>query len=273
MGFNSHPQFVLYAYANYRPVTIPVVWSGFNTQFHLVIGVICMFFWLIKITMWLLKVFLPIFSLLLHTALLGLWAYGIHMQTAPDTIDPAHQNKGVPWYISKNCNIVASKIDQGYCMQAKSAFAVSIIMLTIYACFLILTIYSLIPTTEARQAHAIKQAEKKAEKEKWANSPVDNEMTAEEQWQHMWELQQLPRTPGTVGGMKSPMTPRTRTVFDLEGGQHYPQQQTQYSNLQPVGHGGYYNGGGGAPSVSPLSEQDEYIGVDKGKQHQTGAAY
>lgn len=28
MGFNSHPQFVLYAYANYRPVTIPVVWSG-----------------------------------------------------------------------------------------------------------------------------------------------------------------------------------------------------------------------------------------------------
>jgi hypothetical protein len=142
---------------------------------------------------------------------------------------------------------------------------------TIYACFLILTIYSLIPTTEARQAHSIKQAEKKAEKEKWANSPVDNEMTAEEQWQHMWELQQLPRTPGTVGAMKSPMTPRTRTVFDLEGGQHH--QQAQYSNLQPAGHGGYYNGVGGAPSVSPLNEQDEYFNHDKGKQQQTGAAY
>ncbi|KAH7405712.1 hypothetical protein DE146DRAFT_421057 [Phaeosphaeria sp. MPI-PUGE-AT-0046c] len=268
MGFNSHPQFLLYAYANYRPVTIPVVWSSFNTQFHLVIGVICMFFWLIKITMWLLKVFLPIFSLLLHSALLGLWAYGIHMQTAPDTIDPAHQNKGVPWYISKNCKIVESKIDQGYCMQAKSAFAVSLIMLTIYACFLILTIYSLIPTTEARQSHATKQAEKKAEKEKWANSPVDNEMTAEEQWQHMWELQQLPRTPGTVGGMKSPMTPRTRTFQDLEGGHG----QVQYSNLQPS-HGGYYNGDVSALSVSPLAEQDEYLGAGKGKQHQTGAAY
>lgn len=140
---------------------------------------------------------------------------------------------------------------------------------TIYACFLILTIYSLIPTTEARQAHAIKQAEKKAEKEKWANSPVDNEMTAEEQWQHMWELQQLPRTPGTVGGMKSPMTPRTRTFHDLEGGHG----QVQYSNLQPT-HNGYYNGDGGAPSVSPLAEQDEYFHNEgKGKQHQAGAAY
>jgi hypothetical protein len=38
-------------------------------------------------------------------------------------------------------------------------------------------------------------------------------MTAEEQWQHMWELQQLPRTPGTATGTapwsKVPATPRT----------------------------------------------------------------
>jgi hypothetical protein len=28
MGFNSEPSFVLYAYANYRPVEIPLVWSN-----------------------------------------------------------------------------------------------------------------------------------------------------------------------------------------------------------------------------------------------------
>jgi hypothetical protein len=28
MGFNSDPTTVLYAYANYRPVTIPLVWSN-----------------------------------------------------------------------------------------------------------------------------------------------------------------------------------------------------------------------------------------------------
>ncbi|KAF2820072.1 hypothetical protein CC86DRAFT_125162 [Ophiobolus disseminans] len=232
-GFNSEPSFVLYAYANYKPVKIPPVWSGFNTQYHLVIGVLCMFFWLIKSTMWLLKVFLPIFSLILHTALLCLWAYGLHIQTSGDTIDPAHQNKGAPWYITKSCNIVDDKTERAYCMQAKASFAVSIVMLTIYACFLILTIYSLVPTAAAKQAHATKRAEKRAEKEKWASSPTDNEMTAEEQWQHMWELQQLPRTPGTAGGMKSPMTPRTRTFEELQGGSGFQGQGAP---------GGHYTG-------------------------------
>ena len=106
-----------------------ILTNSSNTQFHLVIGVVCTFFWLIKFTMWLLKVFLPIFSLLLHIPLLILWCYGIYMQTAPDTIDPDHQNKGVPWYISKNCNIVEDKLNRGYCMQAKSAFAVTVIMM------------------------------------------------------------------------------------------------------------------------------------------------
>jgi hypothetical protein len=235
--------------------------------------------------MWLLKVFLPILSFLLHTALLCLWSYGLYMQTAPDTIDPAHQNKGAPWYITKSCNIVDDKINRAYCMQAKSSFAVTIIMMyvfllkplqmkrnltdldrAIYAAFLILTVYSLIPTAEARQAHSIKRAERKAEKEKWANSPVDNEMTAEEQWQHMWELQQLPRTPGTAGGLKSPMTPRTRTFADLEG------QHNGYANTQPE-HAGFYGGGAVMQAVSPVAEQDEYIYEGKGKQHAGGSAY
>jgi len=79
--------------------------------------------------MWLLNVFLPIFSLILHAALLCLWAYGLHIQTSGDTIDPAHQNKGAPWYITKSCDIVENKTERAYCMQAKSSFAVSIIML------------------------------------------------------------------------------------------------------------------------------------------------
>lgn len=46
-------------------------------------------------------------------------------------------------------------------------------------------------------------------------------MSPEEQWQHMWELQQLPRTPGTAGGLKSPMTPRTRAFNALDGSQQH----------------------------------------------------
>jgi hypothetical protein len=77
-------------------------------------------------------VFYPILSLPLHIALLSLWAYSIHIQTAPDTIDPRRVNNGAPWYITKNCNIVQDKNIRAYCMQAKSAFAVSVIMLYVF---------------------------------------------------------------------------------------------------------------------------------------------
>lgn len=218
-GFNSSPKTILYAFANYKPVKTPVVWGSFMTQYNLVIGVLCMFFYLIKCTGWITNVFYPILSLPLHVALTALWAYSIYLQTAPDTIDPDHQNHGAPWYITKSCSISSTNQIKGYCEQAKSAFAVSVCMLAIYVLFLGLTIYSLVPTKAAREAHSARRAEKRAEKEKFASySPYDNEMTAEEQWQHMWELQQLPRTPGTAGGMKSPMTPRTRAFNDLGGG-------------------------------------------------------
>jgi hypothetical protein len=82
-------------------------------------------------------------------------------------------------------------------------------------------------------------------------------MTAEEQWQHMWELQQLPRTPGTMGGMKSPMTPRTM-AFNSLGGEEAG-HVAYYSNV-PAGGNGWYgqSQGGGGVTVSPVMEQDEY---------------
>lgn len=53
-------------------------------------------------------------------------------------------------------------------------------------------------------------------------------MTAEQQWQHMWELQQLPRTPGTASGnapwSKVPVTPRTTAFNQLHGTQEYYMQ-------------------------------------------------
>lgn len=99
------------------------------TQYNLVIGVLCTFFYLVKCTFFFMHILYPIVSLPLHIALTTLWAYSLYIQTAPDTIDPEHQNKGAPWYITKNCNIVEDDKIRGYCMQAKSAFAVSVIML------------------------------------------------------------------------------------------------------------------------------------------------
>ncbi|KAF2703972.1 hypothetical protein K504DRAFT_168136 [Pleomassaria siparia CBS 279.74] len=305
LGFNSDPTTVLYAAANYRPVKIPLVWSSFakkrwmasqeaianklsssNTQYNLVIGVLCMFFYLIKCTGWLLHCLWPIFSLPLHLALLAVWVVSLYVQTAPDTIDPKRENKGAPWYITKSCDLASEPLVKKYCMQAKASFAVSVVMLAIYAIHVLLALFSLLrPTRTARTTHAEKVAHKRAEKEKWAAlqaSPSDNEMTAEQQWQHMWELQQLPRTPGTVGAMKSPMTPRSQAFGHLDGtsppeqhgwyAQHQlqpqqQQQQQQHQQQQYVQQDNYglgVNHGTRPPhgtqgDVSPVDELDEYV--------------
>jgi len=99
------------------------------TQFNLVISVLTMFFYLTKFTMFITHVLYPILSLIVHLVLVGLWSYSVYLQTAPDTIDPERINNGAPWYITKSCDISSTKLVKGYCMQAKSAFAVTIIML------------------------------------------------------------------------------------------------------------------------------------------------
>ena len=100
-----------------------------NTQYNLVIGVLSMFIYLTKFTMFIVHVFYPIISLFTHLLLVALWAVSVHVQTAPDTIDPKRVNNGAPWYITKSCSISSTKQIEGYCEQAKSAFAVSVVML------------------------------------------------------------------------------------------------------------------------------------------------
>lgn len=88
-----------------------------------------MFLYLVKFTMFITHVFYPLVSLVLHLLLVGLWSYSVRLQTGPDTIDPERINNGAPWYITKNCDVASTKENKQYCMQAKSAFAITLIML------------------------------------------------------------------------------------------------------------------------------------------------
>ena len=107
--------------------------DGFsNTQYNMYMGVVTMFFYLVKFTAALVHCLYPILSLLLHIALLVLWAVSIHVQTAPDTIDPHRENHGAPWYITKNCNVEPDHRIRGYCTQAKASFAISCCMLYVH---------------------------------------------------------------------------------------------------------------------------------------------
>ncbi|PGH01815.1 hypothetical protein GX51_04995 [Blastomyces parvus] len=88
-GFNSGPEDKVYAFANYRPYTTPKPWSQFLTNFNLVISVLSMFVMLVKTPMFILNVFYPPFSVIVHTALTALYAVSIAYQASPDMADPA----------------------------------------------------------------------------------------------------------------------------------------------------------------------------------------
>lgn len=150
-GWNSPPNEVLYAYANYRPipnplpwsqlyvsrapdvhpwtfefVELPLIWLRSTTSFSVILAILTLFIQLTKGIMYICGVFYPLISLTVHAALTALWAVSVHAQAGSDMSDPDHPQPGPPWYITKSCGPPISAGNQGYCKQAKAAFAMGI---------------------------------------------------------------------------------------------------------------------------------------------------
>ncbi|KAI4137293.1 MAG: hypothetical protein L6R39_007361, partial [Caloplaca ligustica] len=102
-GWNSNPNEIIYAYANYRPIHTPLPWSQFVTNFNVIIAVLALFLLLCKAIMYICHIFHPLMSTIIHAALVALYAVSIHAQAAPDMSDPDHPQPGAPWYITKSC--------------------------------------------------------------------------------------------------------------------------------------------------------------------------
>ncbi|KAI1933153.1 hypothetical protein LOZ65_000362 [Ophidiomyces ophidiicola] len=118
--------------------------------------------------------------------------------------DPKHPQPGAPWYITKNCKVAARPSNIGYCKQAKSGFACTIIMITIFTAQLILAIISCLPTDEIRERK---------------RQELEEQKTLE-------ELKSLksPCYPNFVQGENGlqPITPRTMAFNKLSGGHDLP---------------------------------------------------
>lgn len=127
-GWNSNPNEIIYAYANHRPIHTPLPWSQFVTSFNVVISVLSLFILLVKGIMFIMHVFYPLLSALIHAVLIALYAVSIHAQAASDMSDPDHPQKGAPWYLTKSCGPPVSTDLVGYCKQAKGAFAVTVLL-------------------------------------------------------------------------------------------------------------------------------------------------
>ncbi len=99
------------------------------TGFNVVISVLAMFIMIVKGIMFIMRLFRPFVSFLVHGLLLGLFAYSVYAQSSPDLSDPQHPQSGAPWYITKSCSVVHRQSNYGYCQQAKASFAVTVILM------------------------------------------------------------------------------------------------------------------------------------------------
>lgn len=86
----------------------------------------------------------------------------------------------------------------------------------VFLAYLIISLYSLIPNKEFRASRSSKLA--------------DSESGA---YQRPWEMTQVPQTPGTTGGLKSPTTPRT-TAFDTLSGKIKGKDKSKGKGKAPV---------------------------------------
>lgn len=173
-----------------------------------------MFIMLVKSIMYMLHIFPPILSVLVHAVLIVLYTISIDYQASSDTTDPEHPQNGPPWYITKSCSVAHNKSLVGYCTQAKASFACTCTMLGIFCIYFGLALWSCFPSKAQREEYAEK---KRLQAEKWAKyesleEAVNGEATGD---------MQPPHTPGLQGGL-NPMTPRTLAFNTLGGTKDLP---------------------------------------------------
>lgn len=198
LGFNSSPNEIVFAYANYDPLPkIPFVWTLTLTNFNVAISIISLFVLISKLIAFIMHLWFPLVATFFNISLVALYATSTYGQAGPDYLDP-NRPSPVAWYIAKPCSVAANTSVVKSCNMAKGTFAVTIIMLTIYLVNLGLTIWALIPNEDDK-------------KTKPYDDDDDDDYTPSKE--RAWEMNPIPSTPRT-GTM--PFTPRTQAFNTLE---------------------------------------------------------
>jgi hypothetical protein len=167
-----------------------------------------MFIMLVKSVMYMLHVFPPILSAIVHSMIVALYAVSVAYQSSSDTSDPKHPQHGAPWYITKSCSVTHDPKLVGYCKQAKASFATTCTALALFAVYLCIAIFSCFPSKTQRIEYAMRQSQKaeKYARFEMGDSPKSGSSVA----------YPVPHTPGLQSGL-NPMTPRTMAFNTLGG--------------------------------------------------------
>lgn len=180
-----------------------------------------MFVLLVKAIGFMLRIFWPLFGVLTHAPLVGLWAYSLYAQVAPDTVDPnpARRNYGAPWYITRGCSSVDSHLLHGYCQQAQASLAVTIIMMVLFALNTILALWSMVPTKAQKEKRARKIAEQRENELDMEDNnfqyPPPPQSKGAKAWEH--EMKTMPVGQPADSIFRNPITPRTAAFNKLGG--------------------------------------------------------
>lgn len=169
-----------------------------------------MFFMLVKSIMYIVNVFPPILSAIVHAILIALYTTSVYFQAGSDNSDPKHPQNGSAWYITKSCSVAHNPDNQHYCTQAKAAFAATTTLLCIFIIHFGLSIYCCIPSKSHREEVA---AERKERDEKYSRMEAAHEEAKAAQ---AAAYGMPPETPGLQSGM-NPVTPRTQAFNTLGG--------------------------------------------------------
>jgi len=203
-GWNSDPIEILYSYANYAPINTPTPWNQWITTYNVIIAVLSMFVMLVKTVMYITDTFPPLLSVIIHGTLAALYAVSIDNQAASDYSDPLHPSK-YPWYLTRSCGAPVNPSLKGYCQQAQGAFATTVCLCALFTLHMVIALICCRRTREQKMELDSKTSELES-----PGSTFDDK-----KWD--MEMNQYPRTPGTTGGMKTPMTPRTLAFNTLDG--------------------------------------------------------
>ncbi|RKF76807.1 hypothetical protein GcM1_224035 [Golovinomyces cichoracearum] len=164
-GFNSSPAQILYAYANHRPIPrIPFVWSETEmkvanparhrlTDLNVAVSVLSLFLLLVKVVMFVLKIWFPILGTISSASICALWITSMYGQMGPDYIDHNHPSH-IAWYIGHSCDIARQSGNHHYCVLAKVTFANTVFMSAIFFLNTTLGIHSLLPSSQIRPTAA-----------------------------------------------------------------------------------------------------------------------
>lgn len=97
------------------------------TNFNLAVSVLSMFMLLVKVIMFVMRIWYPFVAGLISALLSILWIVSLYGQMGPDYSDPRHPSP-LAWYVAHSCELARPSGNHHYCLLAQGTFVTTLYM-------------------------------------------------------------------------------------------------------------------------------------------------